>query len=362
MKIIVIPVETCSRELAYKYEIAKWVKESFTPATVILCRPWVAQKLAIIFKNIVWIGQNIFENGKLFPRRVIHYLKQNNSQIIYIDEEGGVYPKEMADEIFKKRYQAEEYALCDVIFTWGTRQAKILAERGIHSECVGHPRFAIFKDKQRKKGDHIIIMTNFSLFTSALSFRDRYFDNTIYEDRLWSQTQDFAKLLKKIHEIGPSKKVIIRPHPSEDINIYRQLFKHLGNIEIQENVELEEALKDASKHFHFDCTTALTALANGVPTHNLGKSPSTIISDIIGDEIKSAWLKMPFDEKTFQEKIFGQIQKVSSTKTHAQLAIIFAYLLEFVYRMKEIFVNETYHKRKFGNFYLSKSFWKLKIC
>ena len=289
-------------------------------------------------------------------------LKKNRSRVIYIDEEGGVYPKHLSDEIFEKRYNSRDMILCDVILAWGKRQHQILTEKGLRSICVGHPRFSIKQNKNLNSEDPIIIMTNFSLLTSALSFKSRYFDEDIYSERLWHQTQDLAALLMKINTIGPNKDIIIRPHPSEDIQLYIDLFRNLENVKVQKNIELRDAFSSISAHYHFDCTTSLTALSLGIPTVNLGKIPTTIISDINDGSLTSDWLLLPHNEKLMKETIYSEIQSVSSTKINAISIIISAYLLETVYALLGVVSRNRYQSNKFGKFFLKRGIWKIFIC
>ena len=328
---------------------------------VLLCRPWVAQKIGILFKHINWIGQNLFENGRIFKNQVIDYLHLNKSKVFYFDEEGGVYSKELASKIFKQRYSKKNLTDEDIIFAWGNKQSEILKSMDLQSYKLGHLRFLQKKFNHKIKDNTVLIMTNFSIAFSSMSFADRYFDKKIYKSRLNGMLKEISNLFKIINEIDSEKEIHIRPHPSEDIEVYKILFRNYPNVYIRDNEDLNESFIFANKFYHFDCTTALDAHCLGIKSINIGSNPNTIIEDIESDLLISDWIEYPCRSDDILEIIINNSINSKISKKKFCLLVATAYLLESLFLIKEAFNRFSYEKNKFGNFYLSKGLFKVKL-
>ena len=360
MKLFIIPVEICSRELEYKFNLGKNLTLS-GDNRVVLCRPWVAQKLGILFKKLNWIGQNLFESGRLFKNQVIDYLHENNSKVFYFDEEGGVYPESMCDDVFEKRYAKKHLLPQDCVFSWGCAQFKLLKKMGVYSYALGHPRFIKRSTSLMPNSNSVLIMTNFSLAFASMSFSDRYFDKQVYQMRQQAMLKDISNLFDLLNSLDAAVDIHIRPHPSEDRQLYRDLFRHYDNIFIRDNEDLLESFRFAVTLYHFDCTTALDALCCGIPSVNLGDNPVTIISDIKDNGLSSNWLNFPCELGSI-ENVINQKSIVSNMgRMHFRFFVACVYVFECAYLVKELFSSTSYSKDKFGFFNHSKNIFKFKI-
>lgn len=360
MKIYVIPVETCSRELEYKYNLGKNITLS-GDSRVVLCRPWVAQKLGIFFKRLNWVGQNLFESGRFFKKQVIDYLHENRSQVFYFDEEGGVYPEAICDEVFEKRYAKKNLRPDDCVFAWGDAQSTLLKKMGIDSYCLGHPRFTKRSALLKKNRNSVLIMTNFSLAFSSMNLSDRYFDKNVFKVRQQAMLKDIANLFETLHSLSKNIDIHIRPHPSEDRELYRDLFRNFDNVFIRENEDLAESFRFADTLYHFDCTTALDGFCFGIASVNLGDNPVTIISDIKGTSLSSSWLKFPCQLSAIESVIDQKSVRSEMSSFQYLFFVACVYILEFVYLIKDAFDSSSYSREKFGVFFHSRNIFKFKI-
>lgn len=360
MKIFVIPVEICSRELDYKFNLANNLAVS-GDNRVVLCRPWVAQKLGIFFKKLNWVGQNLFENGRFFKKQVIDYLHENRSQVFYLDEEGGVYPETICDEVFEKRYAQKHLSPQDCIFSWGSAQFERLKRQGLNSYAFGHPRFMQRSMPLITNRNSVLIMTNFSLAFASMSFSDRYFDKQVYQSRQQAMLKDISNFFGLLHSLDSTIDIHIRPHPSEDRQLYRDLFRHYDHVFIRDNEDLFESFGFAGALYHFDCTTALDALCYGVPSVNLGNNPVTVISDIRDNGLSSKWLNFPCELAAIENTINQKSISSNMGRVYFRLFVASVYVFECAYLVKELFSPSSYSKDKFGVFYLSKNIFKFKI-
>jgi len=186
-------------------------------------------------------------------------LKQANASIAALEAEGGVFS---SDESFlETRCSEDSLRDIDHIFAWGSRPAQLIAEGTSFSEekisITGNPRFDLLHPELReiyrepaerlieRFGDYILFTTN---FTRANPFDKEKLrevaekqDRTLNEDRVLYQRELLDHFLDGITSCSEDFKnysIIIRPHPSENHEFYREYFsnnpsvivKHTGDV------------------------------------------------------------------------------------------------------------------------------------
>ena len=174
----------------------------------------------------------------------------------------------------------------DLVMLWGIRQYRYLSEKRVdfaqaRVAITGHPRFDLLKEKKRdlyrdkvealnrKFGDFILFNTN-SKYSNNINGRDAVLANyggrvRGLEQRLEYDDQRLAlniSLIKKISK-GLGQAVVIRPHPEESIDVYRETFADFPNVHaIYEDSALYWILA-AKGVIHNHSTTGLEAAALG---------------------------------------------------------------------------------------------------
>jgi surface carbohydrate biosynthesis protein len=349
MKLFFWPIETSSREFQYKVDLAK--KLECTNSLHIFARPWTLSYLALFCSKVNWIGQNVNHKFRINKKKLSSIIVKKGGRVFYFDEEGGFYyPEELAEKVLKHRYSNINPTELHHVFSWGSTQNKILSKMGFNCSDVGHPRF----DKVPKETDrddnfkNILIMTNFSLILSEKNFLNE-FDDEYFPRRKAESIKDLAKLIMFISQQS-KKKLLIRPHPSEDLMLYKKLFQHFDNVQVLEREPLKNALKRASKVYHFNCSTALDALTSGIETYNLSSGNSTIIKDLptsLRQEINSEWLSFPSKKLQILDVISNQ-----SVTRRSELKVwwvnILINFLELSYGLRSL-IKGTYEQEKFGD-------------
>ncbi len=354
-RIFFMPIETSARDLEYKTFISQRVFKSGD--IFVFARPWVLQTLTNFFNNLNWIGQNCFETSKLFKKSAKKNLELKNGQLFYIDEEGGIFPSERAEEIFLKRYEKKKLSKKDRIYCWGSKQQLLLKELGLDAQNLGHPRFRPKEFIKSSEKDDNLVMTSMSLMLSARDLSTAYNSEEIFNERLYKDSvKNFEKLISFVR--NSKDNILIRTHPSESRETYKKIFRNLKKVKVLPRESLEKSLTRSNKVYHFNCTTSLDAFCCGIKSKDLSDVNFTILEDLKSkDEFSSSWLTFP-PKIDLLENDLHKYAKESNTNIFLKTFLIFSCLvLELIYRFR-IFINkDKYQNEKFGkfNFKLSKS-------
>ena len=354
-RVFFMPVETSSRDLEYKSFIARKI---FKKGDIfVFARPWVLQTLTNIFANINWLGQNCFEVSKLFKKSVKDNLKFKNGQLFYIDEEGGIFPNERAEEILTKRYAKKDFSKDDMVYCWGSRQQSIIKKLGIEAQIIGHPRFRPKEFPKPSKKEEILVMTSMTLMMSERNLAPAYVSEEIFIERLYKDSvNNFEKLISFVR--NSKENILIRNHPSESRETYEKIFKNLKKVTILPRESLEKSLSRSNKIYHFNCTTALDAYCYGLKTNDLSDESFTILNDLkLTDDFSSLWLTYPPKIDILEEDLNTYSKKTKTGIMFKTFLISSCLLLELIYRLRTIINRDRYQDEKFGkfNFKLSKS-------
>ena len=283
-KILLFPVETVVRELDYRLILA-----------VMCARPgWQVLvgdhehlfKLSLRLRNVVQVLKNV--TGGKRPWKYRRY-KALGHRIVQLDEEGGIFEggkdvwrSELSNRLLVTQLDAEDF-----VCTWGPFQADYYqslkpacAERII---ATGHPRMEIGAPRFRELfhaeadalrgtyGRFILINTNL-LSNNALGpdvlmrwhkvgsedveLRTRLIEQYGHEAR---REGFFIQLINHLSNSFPGHRIVVRPHPSEDISLYRALFQYDERVTIAREGSLHAWLLAASVLVHGGCTTAIEA-------------------------------------------------------------------------------------------------------
>ena len=341
------PIETVARDLGYKLELADQINDE--NSLHVFARPWTLSYAALFLQGVNWVGQNLFHKYCFSNHDTADLVRKRGGQIFYFDEEGGFYfPKKLAEDVFRHRYLKKKFGEKDCIFVWGKAQMKILDSMGLNSILVGHPRFQQRVRKSKANKNAILILTNFSLIFSQKSFLNE-FDKEYFPTRRTESITDAGRLFDFVSNIESGKQIFIRPHPSEDLNLYDQMFRHIPNVTILPRQSLAESFAISNKVYHFNCTSALDAYCLGLETQNLGNSSSTIIDEIPKNqqsEFFSKWLVFPSKSKTITKII--KERSVYSKANRKWFVYFLIALFETIYLLRTTFIG-NYEKNKFGN-------------
>lgn len=252
----------------------------------------------------IFVGFGAHQNFSKSYRR----LQENGFKIVAMDEEGLLT---FSPEMFKRfRLAKETLEQVDSIVTWGDYQADMvrsfMSENGLSRKLLvsGNPRFDVISRKFRKildrdvakirekYGRFILVVSS---FPSCNHFKGKteYLSELVYkkiiqteEDQIFYnryfdvKEKAFGKFLAAIPELArtfPDRNIVVRPHPSENQAVWKDLEKQYPNIVsvCDGNIQPWILATDAVVH-HF-CATAMEAYACDIPSIAYRPDIDTII-------------------------------------------------------------------------------------
>jgi surface carbohydrate biosynthesis protein len=313
--ICVLPMETKVRDLdARLYLGLQLVEAGFE--VILGHKSGVHRAMFTQKKSFIYFDKGLDPKGDKFYQKI----KENSSLIVVLDEEGGVYTKDYT--VLEHRVQENALKYVDIFFTWGDKQKKLIEEKRIlepeHIITTGHPRFDMrkkpFEEYYRQLGQRdvlikdrklILVNSSFALGNNQLMLNDLidfergqttfHISRNALENRAayHSQVMEyFINATIKISENNPTIIIVYRPHPAENVNKLRTIFKNYSNVLVTNDGSVQEWIVHAEVVLHHDCSTGIEAFLYGTPTisycpifdERYAQEVPIKISEVIDDE------------------------------------------------------------------------------
>lgn len=285
---IYIPVEVKNRELHAKVFLAKHLaKRGYK---VILGRKNDLNELVPRMPPGVYFGLGAFENFGTFYAM----LKRRGFKIVVSEEEGLVtYSDKMYVDM---RVSEATLAHVDELFTWGVENQSVLAaafpQYVNKFQVTGNPRFDLLKqsnwgvyspemeDITRKYGRFVLVCTSFSSinhFDRNLDYLKSLIDKKTlrspesienferYRELKKTTFDSFLEAIPRLATMDDSINVVVRPHPSENMDVYREFEDRFLNVHVDARFSVHPWIIKADALVHHYCTTSIEALAAGTP-------------------------------------------------------------------------------------------------
>jgi surface carbohydrate biosynthesis protein len=292
---LIIPVENQVRELDAKILLSCIAAERGFPV-FLGSRGYLHYKMAAMPRGVYLAKSMRKLSNKMF--RIIRCL---GHEIIAWDEEALVHPP--ADIYFPLRLSPVTVPLVSHLICWGQENADLLRQypqlpqtTPIH--IAGNPRGDMLRpelrgyfDDQVKKlqeqyGDFILVNTNFSdvnpfipgvglfipddrngeppRFGQAGKGMTLEFATGLRDHKL-EVLDAFLQMLPALHQAFPDDTIVIRPHPSENHDVYNKLAVRFKNIKIDNSGNIIPWLLACKVMIHNGCTTGAEAYLLRVP-------------------------------------------------------------------------------------------------
>lgn len=288
MKVVLIPIETKVRDLYGKLLLGYHLTQK--GYGVVIGPKHRLFELAAKMGNGLLIGIGFYENFS----EAYEKARKSGNLIASMDEEGLVY-------LDRKTYQTKNLnrktlSLVDRILCWGESQREDIlnyapdtAERtvvtgNVRMDMLRPPFSALYEEEARTNramhGNYFLINSNTSYYNHYLgkdyvigSLKEKKMikspsDEAFYEGWLSYQEGIYKGLLDIAVDLSrrmPDCKVIIRPHPSENIDRWRADVSGLGNIMVENKGSSVPWIMGAKAVIHSGCTTGIEANLLGVP-------------------------------------------------------------------------------------------------
>lgn len=283
-----IPVEVKNRELHAKVYLAKHAAEK--GFNVILGRKNDLNELIVRMPPGVYLGLGAFENfGRFYAK-----LKRLGFAVVVNEEEGLVT---YADSMYlDMRVSGATLQQIDELFTWGNENQSVLVKAFPQYDgkfqITGNPRFDLLKPQNRRVyaaemneisaryGKFVLVCTSFSSinhFDKNLDYLNSLIDKKTlrskesienferYREVKVKTLAAFLDAIPKLAAGNPLINIIVRPHPSENMDIYRELEARFPNIHVDARFSVHPWIIVAEALVHHYCTTSIEALAAGTP-------------------------------------------------------------------------------------------------
>jgi surface carbohydrate biosynthesis protein len=200
-------------------------------------------------------------------------------------QEGFIYRS--GEDYIKRRVDAETVKNVDYLFLWGERQKKDLepflgSVRGF--SVTGNPRLDLLhsrfrksweaeaEENRRKHGDFVLFTSRFSAVNHFRRSLDQTLDRRKEQytagaegtvgERFEIRQRLFVDYMNTIAAIASRLsrlKFIVRPHPIENVEVWKARFGGMGNVEICNEGVANPWLRAARCVIHNACTTGIEA-------------------------------------------------------------------------------------------------------
>jgi len=280
-KTIIITIEITSRELESKILLA-----SFFANNNFRVYLTTTTSLHILYNKL---SSCIFFHKSTYEKKIDEIKKNLGAKIVFLDEETGfAIPYSNMFSHCKNRFfpyiTGDKYY---AVFTLNKKYKYLLSDN-CNSETkfydTGWPRIDLWRKEFRninfKKINEIkikyksfyLMISSFNVITEdILNDRRQLYKNNpkqiaIEVDR-FNAFQNYVKLIKELSiKLTVEEKIVIRPHPSENIGIWKKIFKNMSNIIFIKDEYTDAWLLSATSILQYASTLGVQAAVYGIPS------------------------------------------------------------------------------------------------
>lgn len=230
----------------------------------------------------------VLNNARPHYRALAEGYRAAGTAIFILDTEGGVLGEDgfNAPSRIAQRFRESGIGrLVDGYLFWGERLWSAFAEHsGLAPEqlqITGCPRYDICHPLWRKtlsypRRGFFLINTNFNAVNPLLAsgrnsdrqaLRSQGVQDSEIESRYRAARLVFDNLIPEMQRLakrGPERRFVLRPHPFERVEYYRQAFSGCDNVTIDDSGDVMAVLSAAKGMLHVNCGTSVEATFLGV--------------------------------------------------------------------------------------------------
>ncbi|MGH8517713.1 MAG: surface carbohydrate biosynthesis protein, partial [Panacagrimonas sp.] len=283
---LIIPVENQVRELDAKLLLACVAAERGLPV-VLGSRTYVNFAMTHLPRGLF-----LAKSLRSISKRMMGIIHGLGHEIVAWDEESLV--RYTSPEYYAWRYSEDTFKFVDQLFAWGPDDAEFFTGyhgyTGVPVHITGNPRIDQLRPDVRgyfepevaalksRYGDFILVNTNFSFvnnFVPSLNLIERNKSGQTQVSRtglgmslpfatgMAAHQQaiydHFRVLMPKLADWFPNHRIVLRPHPSENHDMWRQLMAGCPKVDVAHEGNVVPWLMAAKVLLHNGCTTAVEA-------------------------------------------------------------------------------------------------------
>jgi len=285
--LLILPVENQVRELDSKLLFGCFaVERGFD--VILGSRAYVNYAMTKLRKG-VFVAKSMRRRSAL----MLNIIQDLGHHVVAWDEESLV--RFESEEYDNWRFSEKTFSSIDHLFAWGDDDASMFSRyRGLGQTDVhvtGNPRMdllrkefrGIFSDEVKKirqrYGKFVLINTNFSFVNSFVKDLNLLIRNSSSSEMVVSRTgegmseqfalgmfrhqeriaRSFVSLMSVISSGKPETQFVLRPHPSENHDFWRNIVSGLPNVEVVHEGNVVPWILASQMLVHNGCTTAVEA-------------------------------------------------------------------------------------------------------
>jgi surface carbohydrate biosynthesis protein len=277
---LILPVEVFNREFDAKVLLACFAAERGF-SVIIGAKREINLNLSS-FPSSIYLPINLHNRNQVTN----HLLKNLGHTLVGVDEEAIVY---CSPEVYvKEKLGTIVFPQPNVYLAWGSENARIWKSQknynGMPVHITGNPRTDLLRQElqpywslsveniRKQFGKIILINTNFGKLNN---FRPNKGDEkkalaaatkspaTVNEQELgmakhrWALFEHFQEMVGQVARAFPTHTILIRPHPSENHDIWKQAGKGCSNVQVHFEGHVTPWLLASDAIIHNSCTTGL---------------------------------------------------------------------------------------------------------
>mgnify|MGYP001318893901 CR=1 FL=1 len=285
-KIVYVPIEIKSREFLAKVVLA--LNLANNNYQVVVGKSTEVEKLCTLGPRGIYLGTSIMkQHNEIFKR-----IRKRGSKIVAADEEGLVYYNE--EDFKRNKINEQSLSNLDTFIVWGKHHEDLVCAKcqdmSGKIRRIGNIRMEILKRQyrflyediineiQKKYGRYILINTNFGAY-NHYDGEKKYLEiarNLAGEDKRESVFridkikhqhtvfESFIKLANRLEKEFTDINIIVRPHPSESVERWKNILNGSRIRVIREGNVLPWIMASECV-IQQNCTTAIEALCMEKP-------------------------------------------------------------------------------------------------
>jgi len=330
---LLLPIETKAREFHGKVLLSCFAAEA--GFEVIMGGQVDLQRS---MKNL---PRGTYIDKSVAPTKIENFRKcrQLGNRVVAWCEEGLVFRDR--DAYLRERVSLPVFEKADLFFAWGSVQAEAMRmkvnDHGNKIVLAGNPRFDVLRspfkgifetDAERIRQEYgriILLNTNFSRFNH---FHSReYVLETLKkqgkirtkaaEDFFWQWSDYLGVLYGRFMEVIPhlskafsEHTIILRPHPSENHNVYREATTHLQNMRVVYEGSVLPWILASDVLIHNSCTTGLEAYLLGRPVVAYCPVTSEVFDSVLPNAVSI--------QTTTEDDLMGTLEGILRESGHTR--------------------------------------------
>ena len=239
-----------------------------------------------------------------------HY-KALGHKFIFMDEEGGITtPRSQIDDFCHRRYRTVSRANTDLVFfpseAFMLSTEKVLGKTDIPFHVTGWPRIDLWESKylsvyesqvsdlRSRYGEFFLFPTSFGSAALEGKTHEVYKNSSLATQRIALDREAnlhmYLQLLLRICPVLPSgKKIVLRPHPSESVKIWKRITRSVPNLIVKRSGDITPWILASGGLIQHGSTTAVQAASYGIRSVTFGTQHQIGVTDSPSFEVcKSA--------------------------------------------------------------------------